>query len=329
MWGATSISSAITNALDESLLGTLKSFTAVNIDAFRLKCLLFQSPDTVQLNGAALPKGVFLTGNAAMPIAITPACARIAPGGTAQFSATRSNLFWEIKPPNRGSMNHDSGLYTAPSSISSAEIVVVTAVDKSNSKVFGKAMVLVYQSPAAQGLAVMPSRSLVTPGHATKLYTVDAAGKALTVDWTLSPNIGSIKQGLKQGEYNYTAPITLSEITVVTATAKDHSNPNLAGWAVIQVTPFTSIAVNPPQSSVKVGSSLTLTATVTAGDPQKLAWVLYPSSLGKITFDLNHPATAIYTAPASTTVGNQVTALAYLVDSQAAGLGSSTIMLTS
>jgi len=332
LWGAASITGAITDATRESLLATLGTFTVLTVDAFRLKCLLFQSPDTVQLTGAALPKGVYLTGFAAMPIIVKPASTSVQPGATVSFSATGyggSDIFWEITPRDCGSINHTTGVYTAPSSISSAQIVVVTAIDKSKIKVFGSAMVLVYHSPAAQGVAVMPSRSLVTPGHHVKLVTTDAAGKPLTVSWTLSPNTGSIKQGLKQGEYVYTAPANLTGVTEVTATAVDATNSTLTGSAVVQLTPSTSIAVQPAQSSVKPGAKLALTATITAGDPKKLRWVAYPSSSGQIVFDLNDPTTATYTAPDSATKGNMVNVMAYLVDDQAAGLGSAVLTLTS
>ena len=184
-------------------------------------------------------------------------------------------------------------------------------------------------SPTVLPACTLPSRSLVTPGHHVKLVTTDQAGKPLTVNWTLSPNAGSIKLGLKQGEYVYTAPPKLSEVTEVTATAVDAGNSALTGSAVIQLTPSTSIAVQPAQNSVKLGAKLALKATITAGDSKKLRWVTYPSSSGQIVFDLSDPTTATYTAPAAATKGNIVNVIAYLVDDQAAGQGSAVITLTS
>lgn len=332
LFGSPAINGAIVAAAQKSLMETLKTFTVLSIDAFRLKCLLFQSPDTVQLTGAALPKGVYLTGKAAMPIGVTPASTSLPPGGTVQFSAAglpSSGVLWEIKPRGCGSINPNTGLYTAPASLSSAQAVVVTAIDRSNTKAYGSAMVLVYQSPADRGVAVLPSRSLVTPGHRVKLSATDKSGKPVTVGWTLSPNAGSIRPGLKQGEYIYTAPTELSGVTEVTATATDAANSGLTGTAVIRLTPSTSIAVQPAQSSVKFGANLPLTAAVAAGDAEKLRWVVYPSGSGKVVFDLDGPTKATYTAPASATHGDQVTILAYLVDDQAAGSGSAVITLTS
>jgi len=332
-FGHVDLTGDITAATKKGLMDTLKSFTAVSIDAFRLKCLLFQSPDTVKLTGAALPKGVLLTGNAAMPLSVTPASTSVQPGATVQFSAAglpSSGVMWEIKPRGCGSINRDTGLYTAPASISSAQVVVVTAIDKLNTAVHGSAMALVYQSPAEQGVAILPGRSLVTPGHHVKLHTADKSGNRLNVNWALSPpNVGSIAPGFQQGEYIYTAPSQLSGVTEVTASATAAANGALTGTAVIQLTPSTGIAVQPAQGSVKFGATLALTATVTAGDPQNIRWVVFPSGSGKVEPNLGDPTRATYTAPASTTSGNQVHVLAYLVDLQAAGLGSAVITLTS
>lgn len=162
-------------------------------------------------------------------------------------------------------------------------------------------------------------------GKHGKLYTADATGKPVTVNWTLPEKSGSIRPGLKQGEYIYTAPAGLTGVTEVTAKAVNVDNSAQTGMAVIQVMPSSTIDVQPAQQSVKLGSKLTLTATVTAGDAEKLRWVVYPSGLGTVTFDLDNPAKATYTAPASAANGNQATILAYLIDDKTAGMGSAAI----
>jgi len=333
LFGATAITSEITNTIKRSLQEALNSVTAVSIDAFRLKCLLFQSPDTVKLTGAKLPRGGFLTGNAAMPLSVTPASTSVQPGGSVQFSAAglpSSDIFWEIEPRDCGSINHSTGLYTVPHAVplSSARVVVVTAIQKSKTAVRGSAMALVYRSPAEQGVAILPGRSLVTQGHHVKLYATDRLGAPLNVSWMLSPNVGSIAPGLQQGEYIYTAPSQLSGVTEVTASAQTHVLTVAEGTAVIQLVPSTGITVNPVQGSVKFGARLALMATVYTGDPGGLRWVVYPSGSGKVEFDPGDPTRATYIAPASITHGNQVHVLAYLVNLYTAGLGSAVITLT-
>jgi hypothetical protein len=253
-------------------------------------------------------------------------------GGTVQFSAAelpRSHVLWEIKPRGCGSINRDTGLYTAPASISSAQVVVVTAIQRSNTAVHGSAMALVYQSPAAQGVAILPGRSLVTPGHHVKLYATDRLGAPLNVSWMLSPNVGSIAPGLLDGEYTYTAPSQLSQGTEVTASAQTHDILTVAeGTAVIQLVHSTGITVNAGQGSVKFGARLALMATVYTGDPGGLRWVVYPSGSGKVEFFPGDPTRATYIAPASATHGNQVHVMAYLVNLHTAGAGSAVITLT-
>ena len=86
---------------------------------------------------------------------------------------------------------------------------MITAVSASNPDSVGSAMVLVYQSPAATGVAVAPGSSLVTPGQQVQLSTTDATRNPVSVDWTLSPNIGQIDSGFGQGLYTYTAPAAI------------------------------------------------------------------------------------------------------------------------
>lgn len=331
LWGAATITSSIVSVLQKSLLGTLQSFTVLSIDAFRLKCLLFQTPDTVQLKGAALPKDVYLTGDAAMPISVTPASTTAAPGRKVTFKADgASSIMWELHRGSGGKIDPKTGEYTAPGSISSAQIAVVKAVDTKNTAHYGSAMVLVYQSPATQGVAVLPSRSLVTPGNHIKLYTTDTTGKPVAVNWKLSPNTGAIKPGLNEGEYVYTAPTDkITSVSEVTATATSTANAGQTGTAIIRVTPSSTIAVQPAQGTVKLGAKLPLTAPVTTGDANDLRWVVYPTGAGGVTFDFSDPTKATYTAPsAMPKEGHLVHIWAYLVDDQAAGVGAAVITLT-
>jgi hypothetical protein len=315
-------------ALGQTVYGTFKTFTVLSIDAFRLKSILFQTSDTVQLTGAALPKGVYLTGDAKKPVVVTPSTTSVQPGAPVQFSAAgAASVLWEIKPRGCGSISA-TGLYTAPAAVTTAQVVVATAVDKSNTKSYGSAMVLIYQSPAAQGVAILPSRSLVTPGHHVKLSAADANSKPVTVNWTLSPNTGSIKPGLKQGEYVYAAPAQVAAVSNVTATATNVANSQQTGSAVIQLTPAGSITVEPAQASAKLGATVALTAAV-SGDATELRWLVYPTGAGKVAFS-EDPTKATYTAPAKMPqTGNQATVVAYLVNGQAAAIGSAAITLTS
>ena len=204
---------------------------------------------------------------------------------------------------------------------------MVTAVNKSDLSSVGSAMALVSQTPAVHGVAVAPRNSLVTPGQSVQLSTNDATGSPVSVNWTLSPNIGQITAGWSEGQYTYTAPATIAGATMVTALAVNSVNRGQTGAANVQVAPSTTVSVQPKQSDATRGATVALTATVTAGDIDDLRWVVYPLGAGTIAPDPADPAKATFTAPASNAKAGQARVVAYLLDDQTAGLGSADIAL--
>jgi hypothetical protein len=326
----------ITKTVTDSILTALKTnlgqaLTLVDVKTFALVSLQFPGQNAVSMKEVALPGGLLLTGSLKQPIAVTPADSVLAPGGKIQFNAdSASGVLWEIKP-SIGSISA-TGLYTAPAAVSSAQVVVVTAVDKANAGSVGRAMVLVYQSPAAQGIALTPARSLVTPGQRLYLSAADAAGKPIDVAaWTLSPNLGQITLW-DEGKYWYDAPASITDATDITVTASGTSAAKqvLTGTAVIQLTPSVDVEVRPTQPDPKLGGTMTLTASVSAGDTDDLVWLVYPTAAGKVVADSGNPAKATYTAPSAMPQGgSKVWVVAYLVDDQTAGVGGRTITLKS
>jgi hypothetical protein len=236
-------------------------------------------------------------------------------------------FMWEITP-RVGSISA-GGLYTAPAMIGEAIVVVVTAVSKSDPSRTGSAMVLIFQSPAAQGVDVEPGASVVTPSQTIALACTDSSGNALPVNWTLSPNIGQITSGWSAGQYTYTAPATIATATQVTATAVNQANAAQSGSSVIQVTPTATVTVTPSSATAKPGATVSLTATVSAGDAGDLAWVVYPSGTGTVAADPNDASKATYTAPNPARTNKQARVVAYFVDDEAAGLGVAVVTIAS
>ena len=129
-----------------------------------------------------------LSGSLAAPIEVTASASSIAPSETAQFKlqAGAAAFSWEI---NRDSARFLTGLYTAPASITEAQVIVATAISKS----IRASLAVPWRcwSTAVGGgrVAVARGSSLVTPGrrlHGTQLPTQQ---QVATVDWTLSPNV--------------------------------------------------------------------------------------------------------------------------------------------
>jgi len=203
---------------------------------------------------------------------------------------------------------------------------VVKAIDKQNTKHYGSAMVLVYQSPAAQGVAILPSTSLVTPGQQLTFSATDADGSPVTVNWSLSPNSGTIKAGSKQGEYIYTAPAQISAATSVTATATNAANGQQTGSAATLLMPADHLRVQPDPASAQLGATVALTGNA-PGEPD-LRWVVYPTGAGTVVVS-DDPNKATYTAPATMpAAGNQARVVVYLVNHSVAAIGSTAITLT-
>jgi len=327
----------IPNQITNTVLSTLKenldkAFKLVDINTFALASLLFPSGHTVRLTDVALTKDLYLTGHLQQPIAVAPSDSLVAPGGFIQFTASgadglqHADILWEINP-RIGSISA-SGLYTAPATLSSAELIVITAVDKNNAGSTGRALALVSQSPAAQGIAVSPAKSLVTPDQSVRLSASDSSGKHVNVTWTLSPNVGEIVNGWDPSFSVYKAPNTLTDAIRVTAHATGVANPALKGFTVIQVVPTNSLQVQPDNPAVKLSASVALTATTTANNASAIRWVVYPTGAGVIEFDQDDPSKATYTAPASVPPeSDRAHVLAYLVDDEGAGMGSATITL--
>jgi hypothetical protein len=314
--------------IGSALKQAFKNFKLLSVDAFALVNLWFPAKHVVSLKEVQIPADLYLTGSLVQPIEVTPVDSVIAPGGQVQFTASgiaASDVLWETKPRS-GSISA-TGLYTAPSFISGAEVVVVIAVNKNDANKSGSAMVLVDKSPAASGVAVAPGNSVVTPGQSIQLWTTDANDQPVNVNWTLSPNIGQIVSGFTDGSYTYTAPASIESATQVTASAVNASKSSLTGVAIIHVTPSAVITVTPAQASAKPSATVVLTATATAGNTNGLCWVVYPTGAGTVKANPNNSAQATYIAPKAGHPDARV--VAYLVDDEAAGVGWSDIKLTS
>jgi hypothetical protein len=327
-WAGVKVPSIIADAIQTNLKGVLENFTLGSINTFALTSLLFPGQHAVHLKDVALQAGLYLTGSLSKPIALTPSSINLVPGQSIQFSIagkSASDFLWQIKP-NIGSIK--AGLYTAPVSIVTAEVVVITAVSISDSSMVGSAMALVYESPSASGLAIAPDNCLVSPGEQIQFSITDANKKRVSVDWTLSPHIGQISPAFGQeGLYTFTAPTNVPTATEVSASAVNPNNHSQVGKAVIRLVPSTPLSVSPQQCALKYGASVELTSSINVDDADELHWIVYPVGSGMVVPKDGDSTKAIYTAPLVSGQGNQVYVVAYSITGRATGLGIVTIML--
>jgi hypothetical protein len=317
----TAISDQFVKLLTKDLKKVFAGLQIPGVDTFALANLLFPSQHLLSLTRAALPGDLLLAGQLATPLQVAPALAELKPGGTQQFTAADSggrpvNVLWEIKPP-LGSIS-GAGLYTAPDSISQPQVVVVTAVDRSDASLIGSAMVMVYESPAAAGLSISPAEQMLTAGQSCNLLVTDEAGQPVDAVCSLSPAAGTLTQGWTSGAWSYTAPPSVAEAAAVTVNAVMKDDPSRRGTATINLLPTAQVTLTPSDASITAGQSLQLTAAASGLD--EFTWVVFPTGAGEVQRDPADGSRATYTAPASVPSPLTVMIAAYAID-DAAGIG--------
>lgn len=115
------------------------------------------------------------------------------------------------------------------------------------------------------------------------------------MQWSLSPNVGTLVNGV------YTAPASVSGDTQVTITATSLWNTLISATATVlilqPVTPV-SISLSAGSSSLTVGQSVRLTASVTGTSNTAISWVLTPN-IGTI-------SNGVYSAPNSVSAAQNI-----------------------
>ena len=188
-------------------------------------------------------------------IAASPATANVLPGSTQQFSATvtnsaQTNVTWTLTGPGTIST---SGLYTAPTSVSSPATAKVTATLASDTTQTSNASVSLLM---LQSLAISPRGPTVAVGGNESFAaqgTFTDGTNLSTADWTAESTFTSSNtavasvaanavSGLTTGVSTITATYAPSGITPVTAstainvTAGTLSNSSLTGSYVFSLT---------------------------------------------------------------------------------------------
>src|SRR5215469_5407477 len=240
-----------------------------------------------------LPSGV--------SVLISPSSTSLSAGQTTQFTATvtgtnDTSVLWSVTP-TVGSVS-SSGQYTAPSSISSQQVLYVTAKSVADPTQIASALVTLV--PASVTLA--PQSISLAAGESVQ-FTATATGLSSTaVNWSISPQLGSISNGL------YVAPATVSSAQNITVTATSAVNSSVSAQATISLTPSgsTGIAVTPASATLTSSQSQQFSAAssgIGGGGVPAVTWSINPA-MGGIS------ASGLYTAPLSISAQQTVTVTA-------------------
>lgn len=226
-------------------------------------------------------------------LSISPNSGTLGTSQSLQFTASSvalasSAVTWSISPVV-GSIS-TSGLYTAPSSISSAQTVTVTATSQADATVRATASISLV--PTVQ-VSLTPTSVTLGEAAQQQFQATVTNSSNQAVNWTLSPSIGTITSaGL------YTAPATINPNTTVTLTATSAADPSKTASAVITLTSAVRITLTPSSVSLGATAKQLFTATVTGAPNTSVNWTISPA-VGTIGTD------GTYTAP--TTILNTQT----------------------
>ena len=224
-----------------------------------------------------------------------PAAVSLAGSQTQKFLYLDSDqVSWSLTPPV-GSISSD-GMYSAPGTISSRQVVTVTCTSITDGST--KAMATITLLPPV-GVSVNPS-VVNLYGSQTQPFTAVVSNTSNTaVIWSLSPNVGTINDaGL------YTAPATISAQQTVAVTATSVVDPSKSATATITLLAPVNVFLGPATISLSGGQLQQFAATVTGGPGNTaVTWSLSPN-LGTIS------NAGLYTAPATISALQTVTVTA-------------------
>jgi uncharacterized protein (TIGR03437 family) len=181
-------------------------------------------------------------------VTVSPSSASLLPNSTQQFTATVANtantaVTWSISPQT-GAIDQ-TGLYTAPGSVSSSTKVTVTATSQADPTKNGTATITLSPTPAV-GVTISPTTATLTPGGSQQFTATVTNATVTTVSWSISPQVGSIDAtGL------YVAPITATATQRVTVTATSQADPSKTATATVTINPVVDVGTGAPNSAVQ------------------------------------------------------------------------------
>lgn len=267
----------------------------------------------------------------AAALMVAPASASISSGQSMWFTTSVSGslcnsaglcyqgVSWSESPVIGTIIN---GYYTAPSAISAAQTVTLTATSLHDTTISATAVVSLVPAGggsttgvASTAIQLSPASTTLAPGQSAQFTPSLVGGGAASVSWSLTPNIGTIANGL------YTAPATVSTQTIVTLTAANVTSPSSTASASITLqasptpttptTPTTgAISLTPALSSLAAGQTIALTSNASGSALCNSAGLCYQGVSWSITPAVGTITNGYYTAPSTITSSQTVTVIA-------------------
>jgi len=230
----------------------------------------------------------------AVSVSLNQSSVNVAPGGTAQFTATVQNttntaVTWSVDGVASGNSTvgtiSGAGLYTAPAQTGTHTVTATSAADTSKS---AKASV------AVGAISLTPASATIAPSG-TQQFSATVQGFSNTaISWSVNQVSGGnstvgtiISTGL------YTAPAKTGTYTIVATSAADS-----AVTASATVTVSSTITISPASANVDAGATEQFTAAVPGLPNAPVTWSVDQVGGGNANVG-TISATGLYTAPAT------------------------------
>jgi Abnormal spindle-like microcephaly-assoc'd, ASPM-SPD-2-Hydin len=274
---------------------------------------------TIHINRSDDPV-VTITGVGSAPIvSISPATAVVTAGNSQQFTATVTNststsVNWMVNGTQGGNSTvgiiSGSGLYTAPSNVSSSSSVTVTAADETSQ---ANASVTIMPAPTPVTVSVSPTSASVQVGL-TQQFTATVSGTTNTaVNWLVSGIAsGNSTVGTISSTGLYTAPSTVPT-SAVTVTAQSAYQSTSSANATVTITPLNFVDLSWTASTSTVSGYNIYRATVSGGpytiiNPSLQSGTTYTDSTVQAGQTYYYVTTAVNSSGVESAYSNQVSA---------------------
>ena len=235
------------------------------------------------------------------------------------MNAQESGVTWSVKSGGvGGSIDAQSGLYTAPG-MGGTDTVVATSVQ--DPTVSAEVVITV----RAFVIEVSPSTSEIFTGQTLELTATVQNATNTAVDWSVLPDAdaadGTLSAGSAPDTFVYTAPSTPGTDTVRVTSQHDPSR--FAEATITVKAPFYDVTVSPAgPAAVNVAQTAQFSATVSFTPNAGVTWSVAPGGAGG-TID----QTGLYTAPA--VVGSGVDTVVATSNDDPAKTAEVQVMVTS
>ena len=231
-------------------------------------------------------------------ISVSPTSTSLSAGQTVTIKATvgeasNTSVTWTVSPAV-GTVSN--GVYTAPATIASSQSVKVNAASVADPTKIAQTTITLTPTASVVSIGVTPSTASVPAGQSATFSATVSGATNLGVNWSISPSVGSIANGV------YTAPSQVTAQQTVTVSAASAADATKIATAVVTLVPTVSVAVSPTSATLSAGQTAQFSASLSGTTNPNVTWSITPAA-GSISGGL-------YQAPATVTSQQTVTVTA-------------------